>query len=254
MPAHDWTRVDASVFHDFHNVWIALLRNALNSGALPKGYYAMSEQHGGKYLADVLTLHQPPPPEALAQVRPGGVAVDDAPPAVRHRLAVSPTTRALRKTLTIRHVADDRIVALLEIISPANKDRKKSVEQILNKLEDALAHGIHLVIVDIIPAGRHDPRGIPGALLQRLGEAAESPPADEPLTVASFVADTPIVAYWEHVGYGRELPDMPLFLNADYYIKTPLEATYMGAWQGTPERFRLVLEKPSGAARRKRGK
>ena len=36
MPVHDWTRVDAGVFHDFHNVWIAFLRNALNSGVLPK--------------------------------------------------------------------------------------------------------------------------------------------------------------------------------------------------------------------------
>jgi len=41
MPVHDWTRVDAGVFRDFHNVWIALLRMAMNSGLLPKGYYAM---------------------------------------------------------------------------------------------------------------------------------------------------------------------------------------------------------------------
>lgn len=254
MPVHDWTCVDAGVFRDFHNVWIAFLRNALNSGVLPKGYYAMSEQHGGKYLADVLTLHQPPPTEAAARETLGGVAVADAPPAVRHRLALSPTTLALRKTLTIRHVTDDRIVALLEIISPANKDRKKSVEQILNKMEDALAHGIHLVIVDMIPAGRHDPHGIPGALLERLGETAKRPPANEPLSLASFDATIPIVAYWEHIAFGRKLPDMPLFLNADFYIKTPLEATYMGAWQGTPERFREVLEKPRVPARRKRGR
>jgi hypothetical protein len=30
MPVHDWTRVDAGIFHDFHNAWITELRNVLN--------------------------------------------------------------------------------------------------------------------------------------------------------------------------------------------------------------------------------
>ncbi len=69
MPVHDWTRVDAGIWHDFHNVWIAELRNALNSGVLPPGYYALSEQHAGKYIADVLTLHgEPPLPEPPQEV------------------------------------------------------------------------------------------------------------------------------------------------------------------------------------------
>jgi hypothetical protein len=35
MPVHAWTRVTAGTFHDFHNAWIAELRNALNGGVLP---------------------------------------------------------------------------------------------------------------------------------------------------------------------------------------------------------------------------
>ena len=35
MPIHDWTRVDAGLFHDFHQSWTVALRNALNEGILP---------------------------------------------------------------------------------------------------------------------------------------------------------------------------------------------------------------------------
>lgn len=47
MPVHDWSRVSAGVFHDFHNTWIVELKNALNGGVLPAAYYAMSEQRAG---------------------------------------------------------------------------------------------------------------------------------------------------------------------------------------------------------------
>jgi hypothetical protein len=32
MPIHDWTRVDAGLFHAFHQMWIITLSRALNSG------------------------------------------------------------------------------------------------------------------------------------------------------------------------------------------------------------------------------
>src|SRR4051794_39558080 len=59
MPVHDWTRVEAGVFHDFHNCWLADLRNRLNGSILPEGHYAMTEQHAGASIADILTLHPP---------------------------------------------------------------------------------------------------------------------------------------------------------------------------------------------------
>ena len=44
MPVHDWSRVFAGAFHDFHLAWMAELRNALNGGILPENYYALAEQ------------------------------------------------------------------------------------------------------------------------------------------------------------------------------------------------------------------
>ena len=44
MPLHDWTRVDAEIFHDFHTVWMGTRQTALNEGLLPRGYYALVEK------------------------------------------------------------------------------------------------------------------------------------------------------------------------------------------------------------------
>src|SRR6266498_4931350 len=54
MPIHDWTRVSAGVFHDFHIAWMAQLSRRMNSGLLPEDHYAMAERAGTGVAADVL--------------------------------------------------------------------------------------------------------------------------------------------------------------------------------------------------------
>jgi hypothetical protein len=56
MPIHDWTRVDAGLFHAFHQDWIGVLVRALNSGVLPRDYFALREQSIRDPVPDVLTL------------------------------------------------------------------------------------------------------------------------------------------------------------------------------------------------------
>ena len=41
MPLHDWTRIDAGMFHAFHLHWIVALTDSLNAGILPADYYAL---------------------------------------------------------------------------------------------------------------------------------------------------------------------------------------------------------------------
>jgi hypothetical protein len=36
MPIHDWTRVDAGIFHHFHQRWIGVITDVLNQRLLPK--------------------------------------------------------------------------------------------------------------------------------------------------------------------------------------------------------------------------
>jgi len=38
MPIHDWTRVEAGIFHAFLYFWISAISDALNAGVLPGDY------------------------------------------------------------------------------------------------------------------------------------------------------------------------------------------------------------------------
>ena len=43
MPMHDWTLVSPGTYHGFHTLWIGELTRVLNTGLLPKSYYAEPE-------------------------------------------------------------------------------------------------------------------------------------------------------------------------------------------------------------------
>src|SRR2546425_9095046 len=52
MPIHDWTRVDAGLYHDFHQDWTVEICRALNRGRLPPGFAALiAEQTPGPTMA-----------------------------------------------------------------------------------------------------------------------------------------------------------------------------------------------------------
>src|SRR5438309_11282455 len=83
MPIHDWTRVDAGLYHHFHQRWTSALCDALNSGVLPPDYFALAEQIISGPIPDVLTLRQIPrrsPPPDSSQ----GLAVQTTPPRARY--------------------------------------------------------------------------------------------------------------------------------------------------------------------------
>src|SRR5438552_10550569 len=107
MPVHDWTRVEAGILHDFHNAWILEIANMLNGGLLPAGYYALTEQHAGKYVADLLALHATTPPNPFPPLPSdsGGLALAEVPPKISRKLISTGSYRRLRRTLAIRHVS-----------------------------------------------------------------------------------------------------------------------------------------------------
>ena len=77
MPIHDWTRVSAGIFHDFHQGWAIELRNTLNRGILPEGYYAMADQCVSGPEPDVIALQlRGPEPK-------GGLIAAETPPRVQ---------------------------------------------------------------------------------------------------------------------------------------------------------------------------
>jgi hypothetical protein len=246
MPIHDWTLVDAGVFHHFHNSWLNHVSDALNAGILPTGFYALTEQHAHRSIAEVLALHVGLP---QADSPPGdwGVAVAEAPPRVRRTQVLSaprPAARGRPRTLVIRHVSGHRVVALLEVVSPANKDRRRHVGIFARKVAVALRAGVHVLVVDVFPPGGHDPSGIHPEIVECVdGNAAsyELPPA-EPLTFAGYAATECPQAFLEHRAVGAVLPEMPLFIAADRYVNVPLESTYQAAYRGVPAFYREILD------------
>jgi hypothetical protein len=254
MPVHDWRRVTAGTFHDFHLAWIAELRRILNGGLLPPGYYALAEQVAGEFIPDVLTLQcasGQPEPDALRETLGGGagaavLTVAEAPP----RVSVTATTSEAvplalrRRRITIRHATGDRIVALLEIVSPGKKESEPMLHAFVEKAAAALQAGYHLLLLDLWPPGTFDPAGIHGALWALVGGTEYRARADRPLTFAAYAVHAPglYTAYVEPLSVGAELPDMPLFLAPEHYVNVPLERTYSAAWEGVPERWRRVIE------------
>jgi hypothetical protein len=251
MPIHNWTRVSAGTWHDFHLAWIAEIRNALNGGILPADYYAQAEQIAGPLGPDVLTLQVP---DVIAREEPDpvpdggvvGLAVREAPPRMRVTAEAAMDDYVLkRRTIVIRHASGDRLVALLEIVSPGNKASRHALRAFVEKAVEALYRGYHLLIVDLFPPGRRDANGIHGAIWSHISDEEFVQPADEPLTLASYSAGELKRAYVEPTGVGRELIDMPLFLDPEVYVNVPLEPTYLAAYRGVPRRWQRVLDAPA---------
>ncbi len=247
MPIHDWTRVTPGTWHAFHLSWISEIQASLNGGLLPAEYYAQAEQLMGPYGPDVLTLQsdeQEPGSNGFdsADAGSGGVAVATRAPRTRITAeGESEEYARKRRTLVIRHSSDDRIIALLELVSPGNKSSQAAFDAFVSKAVEVLYHGFHLLIVDLFPPTLRDPNGIHAAIWAKLSIIPYLAPAQEPLTLAAYSAGDPKRAYIEPTAVGRELLEMPLFLHPETYIEVPLEATYQAAFQGVPRKFREAL-------------
>jgi hypothetical protein len=244
MPIHDWTRVRANRFHDFHQSWTIRIRDALNAGLLPDGYLAMAEQITGGPEPDVITLSLPVKPgDGMA----GGTALTDAPPKVRVQTQSEAIIYARKANrITVRH-PDGQVVAVIEIVSPGNKDSKHAVRSFARKAVEFLLAGVNLLIVDLFPPSRRDPKGVHKLIWDRIKDEDFELPADKPLTLAAYSAGGVISGFVENVAVGDPLPDMPIFLTPDRYVPCPLEATYQQSWDVFPKVLKGPLEAPPPA-------
>ena len=243
MPIHDWTRVEAEIFHAFHLTWLGELQRCLNGGLLPSPYYALAEQIAGGREPDVITLKGPATGGEPEEHATGAVALASAPPKVRFRARSDEDKYATKaKSIVIRHTSRHQVIAIIEIISPGNKSGKHALRSLVEKASDMLRGGIHLLIVDLFPPGKHDPQGIHRAVWDEIANTDFMLPAALPLTLAAYIGGPFKEHFVEPTAVGQALIDMPLFLTAEEYIPVPLEATYQSAWQAVPAYWRGVLE------------
>lgn len=251
MPVHDWKPVDVGLFHHFHQQWAGELCNALNDGIMPEGYFALVE---GKVLGwepDVLAVAlgarraADPPPVGPS----GAIAVAEHPPQVRHvsrpqSEAESYAARANRVAVRNRL---GRVVAVVELVSPGNKDSGNAVKQFVRKTTELIWRGVNLLLIDLLPPGPRDPHGMYKVVWDEVREEPFDLPADKPLVLAACTGGSHPTAYVESVGVGEALPPMPLFLDPGEYVNTPLEAAYTRTWDKLPREAKaFVLTPPSG--------
>lgn len=237
MPIHDWTRLEPGDFHDFHQGWIVRLRDALNGGLLPPGYIAMAEQVTGRPIPDVVTLHAD-----TSRDEPGGIAVATMPPSGRLVAKLEKINYARRANRVVIRHGRGKVLAIIEVVSPGNKDSRHSIRAFVEKACDILNQGVNLLIVDLFPPAPRDPQGIHQSILDEFaGERFEDVPG-KPLVVASFDSGDLPIAYAEPVGVGDLLPSLPIFLSEDRYIPAPLEATYEQAWDVFPALLKGLMD------------
>lgn len=217
MPMHDWTRVDVGIFHAFHHSWLEEIKRTLNAVVLSVDYYALVEQHSAKESND-----------------------EDN----ETELADMAFYRRKQNAIAVRHVSGDRIVAMIEIVSPGNKSSRNGLRAFVEKAAQLLDNRIHLLILDLHPPGCRDPQGIHGEIWDYFAGEEYTAPTDKPLTLAAYESGLSVRAYVVPVRVGEVLPDMPVFLEPEKAVMVPLEATYQSAFAAVPRRWQRVLITP----------
>ena len=99
MPLHDWTRVSAGIYHDFHQDWTIEIRRTLNGGILPPGYYAMADQRVSGPEPDIIALRFAGPNLRV------GSSLRKRLPASKRLAALKPMRRCTREKPTASRFA-----------------------------------------------------------------------------------------------------------------------------------------------------
>jgi len=218
----------------FHGVWAAVIAGTLNQRLLPRHYFAEMEVTIGTHIeVDVGTFTEHaglPADEVEPHSNGSAVAVQTqvwAPPVP---VLVVPAVFPDEFELLIYNERDGRrLVAAIELVSPANKDREETRRAFATKCSAYLQHGVGVIIVDVVTsrlANLHD----------ELGRLLGYP--------ASFAFPTPTSIYatayrpvhrekrnemdvWrEPLAVGQPLPTLPLAVLGLGYLPVDLEATY----------------------------
>jgi len=65
--------------------------------------------------------------------------------------------------------------------------------------------------------------------------------SERPLTAVAYIGGVVVEVFVAHFAVGEPLPQMPLFLTTENYVRVPLEAAYMAAWEDVPPQYQEVL-------------
>lgn len=245
MPLLDHFRAPVSTRHrweSFHACWAITLMESLNA-RLPQRFFAEAQIHVGRKIeADVAEFERTLPPgevEVTGNGHPdgaGGVAV-----AVAEPIVYAPPEPDMAFPLKFEDAfeikvydtdRDQRLVAVIELVSPSNKDRPEERETFALKSLGYLKAGIGLVIVDIVTDRQFNLHNE----LIRVGRTDDRyRMTASPTTYAVAYRpvrrdDENLIDMWAHeLSLATRLPTVPLALMGYGCVRLDLEGTYTEA-------------------------
>ncbi|HKI35051.1 MAG TPA: DUF4058 family protein [Gemmataceae bacterium] len=236
MPLRDHFRPpldDMRHWEGFHATWpvmiVALLRRKL-----PRRYFAGPRVHPGSSAEiDVATFHDEGE-DVLAVADPnengGGIATAVwAPPRPTLAVVTDLPAQDVYEVRVYDEKRHSRLVAAVEIVSPANKDRPEHRRAFVSKCAGLLQERVSVVIIDPVTTRTQN---LYGELLDLIGRSDPGlSPEPPPLyTVACRMTKREnewLLETWaQALGIGRPLPTVPLWLADDLVVPLELEASY----------------------------
>ena len=164
FPGMDPYLEDAAYWSGFHTRFIVAVSAAI-SHALPKGYYAEVEQH--------VWLQRDDPDDRIPFAVPDGyvahlngdggtvVATLATTAAGTEVTLAKPAKRKGSKFVQIVDTPGNRVITVIELLSPSNKEPGDDRESYLHKRSDYLSTGTNLVEIDLLRDGDRMPFGRP---------------------------------------------------------------------------------------------
>jgi hypothetical protein len=234
MPLRDHFRPpldDVTSWEGFHGQWPAVIVQHLRK-RLPDGYVAEPRAHLGSYVEiDVAAFEQDEPLSFRApDEENGGVATAVwSPP--RPNVAVE-TTLPDYYEYEVRIYDDKRrrhLVAAIELVSPANKDRPEHRNVFVGKCAAMLQKGVAVSIVDLVTV-RHF--NLYAELMAFIGHSDPTLGAEPPNIYAASCrwvekGKRKLLEAWSHIlTVGQPLPTLPLWLTETLVIPLDLEQSY----------------------------
>ena len=125
--------------------------------------------------------------------------------------------------------APNRLVAAIEIVSPANKDRPRNRRQFADKCADLLQQGVSVIIVDLVTdRGFNLYEELMDFLDEKDPSLGETPAAIYAVACRWLLRENRRrMETWNHpLSVGSALPTLPLWLSENLAVPLDLEASY----------------------------
>ena len=213
----------------FHGAWAEAIALNLNQSLLPERFVAEARvKLGGQVEIDVATFAEQANGAAPAA---GGVAVW-APP---NPTATAPLDFQDPDIFEVQVLSDEegpRLVAAIELVSPANKDRPANRRMFAIKCASYLHSGVSVIIVDVVTERLGNLYAELMDLLQTRLSTPGQGPHDLYATAHRTSPPSPELRLetWAFpLALGGPLPTVPLWLQPDLCLPLDLDATYHAA-------------------------